>query len=170
MTSKYCEVWVKIAQSLPLSVKAHRPTSSKQKSTSEKKASTFQIRDRTGMHSLSSRVSSQDHDKSSSPNSPEHLHCSTWCLAHFLKASHSESDPSFGRAHNLYGSIQSSQGLIHSTYTQCPKYPIHFSCMWSLLLLELPFNCPFRKENFCRWEIFMPVRFTLRLFLHSWNL
>lgn len=118
------------------------------------------------------RISSQDHDKSSSPNTPEHLHCSTWCLADTVFYSFTfRKFPYFGRAHNLHGSMKSGQGLIHTTYTWCPKHPTHFSELYvesfgSGTSLQLSMQ----ERKFLQiWNV-MPVRFTPRLFLHSWNL
>lgn len=74
-----CEL--QVLYQLPLSVKAYGSTSNKQKVINEKKP--LQIGDRTFMHSLFFH-NLQWNYKSSSPNTPEHLHCSAWHLAETL--------------------------------------------------------------------------------------
>lgn len=152
-----CEL--KVLSQLSLSMKAHRFTTSR-KQPMEKKTPIFPIGDRTGLLFTflpGSPVRTMSRAALQIPQNIFTAALDVW-LTHFFKASHSESD---------HVSTESSQGLIHNPPT---TQPISQIFTWSLLLLELPFNCLCRKENFCSYEIFMPVRFTPRLFLHSWNL
>lgn len=171
MTSKYCKVWVKSAQVSFLSL--WKLTGPPQAENNQWKKKTQHLSQKTALVSthLPARISSQDHDKSSSAIPQNILTAAPDVWLTLSKASLWESFPCFGRTHSLHGSLKSSQGLAHNTYTQCQNTQLISQIyIWNLFFLELPFNCPCSKENFCRDAIFMPVRFTFRLFLHSWNL
>lgn len=119
VTSTYCKVWVKSAQVSFLSL--WKLTGPPQVENNQWKKKTQHFSQKTALVSihLPARISSQDHDKSSSAIPQNILTAAPDVWLTLFKASLSESFPYFGRTHSLHGSLKSSQGLAHNTYTGC---------------------------------------------------